>query len=218
MGFFDDIIGGVQGFVGGSGGNILETIVSAPTNLVGTALNTVGGLIPGGAGGIIGAITSGSGMQGMQGSPGAIGVAGGVGVAGARAAAGWIWKRVGFGSFKEFAKYAAGAAGLTLLTDAIFGDEERPVIKAGKGITMTSVTRVYENGFIEQVSVEEGHPILMSRDYQKARRVQRTVSKMHARIPRRTVKQSMASKAKEALEQQIIDAATCPPPRGKGCC
>lgn len=212
MGFFDDV--GAQ-LPGGSAGGLLGNLVGGVTGIISNPVGTVANL----AGPLLGA----TGMGGMSGTPGVSGVAG----AGAAARAGlglltgaarWVWQKAGFASFKDFARYTAGAVGISIAYDTLFGENGPPTVPEGKSSTITIVRRVYENGYMENVSTEEGHPILMSRDYQKAKRVQRTVSRMHNKMPRRTVKQSNASKAKEAIEQAIVNQVTCPPPSCKDKC
>lgn len=215
MGFLDDLNAQLPGgSAGGLLGNTVGGITSIISNPVGQ-LTSLAGTVLGGTG-LTGGTGGALGIGGAPGAAGGFGIAG-VGLGAARAGLGWIWRKVGFSSFKEFAKYAAGSVGISIAYDALFGEDGPPAAPEGKSTTITIVRRVYENGYMENVSTEEGHPVLMSRDYQKAKRVQRTVGKMYNRMPRRTVKQSNASKAKEAVEKAIIDKVTCDVPK-KGCC
>lgn len=66
-------------------------------------------------------------------------------------------------------------------------------------------------GRVIREEIHKGSPFLMNTDIVRAKRVARLVSKAHARLPRRTVKQSAMSAANEALQNRMLAQITCPP-------
>lgn len=68
------------------------------------------------------------------------------------------------------------------------------------------------SGRIIRTRVLPGTPFLMNADVQAAKRVFKLSSKLHGKMPRRTVKESEVTKLKNAAVQQAIANVSCPPP------
>jgi len=59
--------------------------------------------------------------------------------------------------------------------------------------------------------VMEGAPHMMNKDLRAAKKVFRLAAKLHAKMPRRTVKESETTKLKNAAVQAAMKNVTCPP-------
>lgn len=68
------------------------------------------------------------------------------------------------------------------------------------------------SGRIVRTRVLPGTPFLMNADVSAAKRVFKLSSKLHGKMPRRTVKESEVTKLKNAAVQQAMQTISCPPP------
>lgn len=70
---------------------------------------------------------------------------------------------------------------------------------------------------IVRTTVHPGTPYMMNSDIQAAKKVFRQSRQLHARMPRRTVKESQVTKLKDAAIEQAMRNVTCPPPPCNPC-
>jgi hypothetical protein len=106
------------------------------------------------------------------------------------------------------ASAAAGLAGLPAPTAAAL-----VALAAQHGITAplsgnrqaTIVFKFNSAGQAAISMVESGHPTIMSRDAQKARRYIKTVGKLERKLPRKTRAPSKSKMLTEAIETELID-------------
>jgi len=59
--------------------------------------------------------------------------------------------------------------------------------------------------------IKSGAPHMMNSDIRAAKKVFRMSAKLHAKMPRRTVKESETTKLKNAAVQQALQNVSCPP-------
>lgn len=213
-----------------------SSIVSGADSILNVALSPVkmaGGLLGGAAGatGLLGATgpAAAAGATGPVGTTGGAGLVGavnpfGMGAGGGTLATGgpiapFIQRLLGIGAGAATGSGAKGAAtgaasGVLgsvlgwLGMEWIFGQGNAPAQGIGKPRMKTIVYAVYENGFIEPRSEEWGTPYLMSRDMQRARRVNRLIRKADARLPKKTVKQSKSAQLTEAVQETALAQIT----------
>jgi len=118
----------------------------------------------------------------------------------------------------------AGTAGTSFATVSPGGKIDVKAIALANGITpppsgSVSFTMVFSldaAGIVFIRSVERGRPKLMSRDLQNLSRTLNTIRKAAAKVPRKTVPQSTASRLTEALKDETLRRITqgdggCPP-------
>lgn len=75
---------------------------------------------------------------------------------------------------------------------------------SGGNRKVTCVFTLNNQGEVDVRQVEAGHPLIMSRDAQKMRRVIRQINKLEKRVPRRTVKQSKSKQLAEAVTETAL--------------
>ncbi len=111
---------------------------------------------------------------------------------------------------------AAGAGAAFELGGAAVRDESGALVAMGGGNGVTSrrtIVQTIENAtgeVIKQV-VKEGAPHLMNKDLQIAKRVFRLSSKLHARMPKRTVRMSRTKMLTTQVVENALERASCPP-------
>ncbi len=127
----------------------------------------------------------------------------------------------------RFARAGAGAVGLGAgfaVGESIFAGDGGGGLAAvggnGDSFRRTIVQTIRaSDGVLIRQEVLRGGPHLMQHDLVVAKRVFRLASKLHAKMPRRTVRVSrqkllMQQVVENALEQKMCPPALCPP---KGC-
>jgi len=106
-----------------------------------------------------------------------------------------------------------GALG-SLLTSLIGGEEAAAVGPIGKPKLRTIVVAIYQNGYVEERSNEEGTPFIMSRAMQTTKRTLNAIATAHKKVPRKMVRQSKTKQLTDAA----VDAAMRNVTQGDGCC
>lgn len=104
-------------------------------------------------------------------------------------------------------------AGGTLLAGALFDSEGQPVSACPGNATNVKRTLVQtisrETGQVICTEVLRGSPFLMRKDIQTAKRVIKTAAKLgQVKGLRHTVKQSVASRTKDAIEAKVLAEVT----------
>lgn len=98
---------------------------------------------------------------------------------------------------------------------SLFTDDEvaRPGGAGASNRTRTIVQTIDPAGTVVKQQVLRGSPHLMRRDLLTAKRVFRLASKLHEKLPRRTVKESEITQLKNRIVKKALDKAAdpCPP-------
>jgi len=112
--------------------------------------------------------------------------------------------------------FAVGEAGV----GALIGDGDGGgggVGGNGRTFRRTIVQTVNrEDGAVIRQEVRRGAPFLMRRDVIVAKRVFRMASKLHGKLPRRTVRQSRVKALTDRVVESALDRAACPTTEHKG--
>jgi len=77
-----------------------------------------------------------------------------------------------------------------------------------KNVVITRIQTINPAGQIVKEVVKMGAPFLMSKDFNIAKKVFKLSAKAAARMPRRTVKQSAASKIEDAVKAAVLAQVT----------
>lgn len=83
-----------------------------------------------------------------------------------------------------------------------------------KNVVMTTVRTIAPNGTVVRTETMKGRPFLMKKDIIAAKRVFKLSSKLHAKLPKRTLKQSEMAKLNEAILDETkrrLTGPSCPP-------
>lgn len=210
MGFFDSFIGAV----GGAAGQVLQA--AAP--IAQAAAPIAAGAATGGTGG---AALAALGAAGSSAGTDADGETGGVGARGALG----VGEKVGdnkatmetamSGIVTSSAHLGPTSAMRNVLEGCVSAAVMRGYFPPHDGKRVMTLVFSFEN-YDPKLNrfrchlkdVHQGHPLVMSRDAQVARRVGNTAKKLVRRLPKETRQQSKSAKVKDAIEDRIIRDVT----------